>query len=120
MAKFTNKTKGPKVVNTTTGQVILAPGETLDSKYEVRAADAKAMSAVGFLDGDTTAAARPTVAAMGTTPTPDTDADSAEKLADANSKDQLLEIAKTEGVENVTDSMTKAEIAAAIIEARNA
>jgi hypothetical protein len=116
--KLTNNTQGPRVVNTVTGPVTLAPGESQD--LELSKDEAKALDATKFLDaptGQPSAATQPL--GTGQQPTSDADAQVAE-LVDSNNKDQLLEIAETEGVEGVSADSNKTEIATAIVTARNA
>lgn len=112
--KLTNKTKGPRVVNTKTGPVTLAPGETQD----LDVSDAEASGLDAHLSGPATSTT--TNASDGMKVGGDTIDPEVQKLVDGNNKAQLLEIAETEGVEGVTEDNNKTEIATKIIEARNA
>lgn len=131
--KFTNHTNGPKTINTNTGPVLLAAGATSDD-LDVSDAEIKAMEAVGFLGDegmDHTKGAFPTspegkvlgTADTGGSPAPlgtVAGGDEVQQLVDGNTKAQLLDIAEGEGVEGVTADNNKEEIAAKIVEGRNA
>lgn len=110
--KLTNNTRGPRVVNTTTGPVTLAPGASQD----LDVTDAEAAGLDALLAGPGTASADTTqLKAGGDAVDPEV-----QNLVDGNNKAQLLEIAETEGVEGVTEDNNKTEIATKIIEGRNA
>lgn len=110
--KFTNKTKGPKSVNTTTGPVILAPGESADltvSKEEVAA-----MDRLGFLDPST-------AENQSSVPDPDAAARAAtiQQMVDGNSEADLRKIAEDEDVD-LAEAKNKTDIATAIVAKREA
>lgn len=119
--KLTNETQGPKIINTTEGPVTLAPGESRDD-LDVSDAEMAAMDRVGFLKAPagTAPAGAPQPMGTGDQPGEGTPEQQVQKLVDDNSKDQLLEIAETEGVEGVTADSNKTDIATAIVTARNA
>jgi hypothetical protein len=134
MAKsLTNNTRGPKAVNTSKGQVVLAPGETLSDDFEVSDADRAALEATGFLDADANQTIEPaspqqtaatlndmgTGGAMGTGNPGKPDGQTADQLVADNSEAQLREIADTEGAD-VSGAKNKADIAQAIVDKRNA
>lgn len=134
--KLTNYTSGPKTINTTSGPVMLAPGATSED-IDVSEGELAAMDAVKFLgeEGANAATFRPTVPeetvlnnggndTLNNDPTrpvgTEAGGDEVQQLVDGNTKAQLLEIAEAEGVEGVTEDNNKQEIAAKIVEARNA
>lgn len=112
--KLTNNTKGPRVVNTKTGPVTLAPGQSED--LDVSDAEAKGLDA--HLTGPATSTT--TNASDGKKVGGDPVDPEVQALVDGNNKAQLLEIAETEGVEGVTEDNNKTEIATKIIAGRNA
>lgn len=129
--KLTNYTNGPKTVNTKTGPVMIAAGATSED-VDVADAELASMERTKFLGEEGTTQpvgafpTSPDAKVLGTggdaTQPMGTPAggDEAEKLVADNSKNQLLEIAEAEGVEGVTADNNKQEIAAKIVEARNA
>lgn len=137
--QLTNNTSGPKAVNTTKGQVILAPGETLADEHEVTDAERAALQATGFLDSDVNSGVEPAShsqmadmfnsmgvggaggagPAMGTGAGGPPDGQTAEQLKDANTEAQLREIADTEQVD-LNGAASKLDIAQRIVDKRNA
>jgi hypothetical protein len=118
MTEFTNKTDGPKSVNTKGGAVVLQPGESRD--LDVSGDEAAAMERLGFLDPST--AENP----QQTPPNPqeqlltgltDEQREQAEKLVDDNTADQLKKLAADEKVE-IASGDNKLDVAAKIVLAR--
>lgn len=114
MTKLTNKTRGPKSVNTTTGPHILNPGESAD--LDVADAELKAMKETGFLD--------PSTATTGAASIPDPDQERFESdvklLKESGTEEQLRKVAEDEGISLDDEVKTKQEVAEAIIRHRQA
>lgn len=134
MTKLTNNAEGPRSVNTATGYVTLQKGQTVD--VEISDADLQAIEDAGVLEGGSQGGAGAnsgypnlspeafggaSLQPMGTDQQAAGDRDSQiAALVDGNSKDKLVEIAKTEMGDEADVSGTKDEIAARIVDSRNA
>jgi len=134
--------QGPGVAETPTGYVANFEGDEIDGKrYSLgeRIADSVDAGTIAYLvqngritavtdgfnspsGGDSiTHSGSPGAPAEGKGPTlTDEQQAEADKLVNSNNKDELLALAKDEGVEGVTDDNNKSEIAAKIVAARSA